>query len=110
MLGRRCASWLFPSEGFFDSVVWQALRLADPEKQGYVVRWPIRGSRFNTRNYPSTAMIIDDIETILETSLQGSLGINRREYKVSFLSGHGCAYILRITEGLLSCAGNTRLL
>jgi hypothetical protein len=55
-------------------------------------------------------MIIDDIETILETSLQGSLGINRQEYKVSFFSGHGCAYILRITEGLLSCAGDTRLL
>ena len=31
-------------------------------------------------------MIIDDIETILETSLQNSLDINRREYKVSFLS------------------------
>jgi hypothetical protein len=27
-------------------------------------------------------MIIDDIETILETSLQGSFGIGRREYKV----------------------------
>jgi hypothetical protein len=74
------------------------------------VRWPIWGSRFNTRDYPSTAMIIDDIETILETSLQDSLGINRREYKVSFLSGHGCAYILKNTEGLLSCVGNTRLL
>jgi actin-related protein 8 len=61
----------------------QALRLADPEKQGYIVRWPfIMGSRFNTRDYTSNAMIIDDIETILETSLQDSLGISRREYKV----------------------------
>jgi actin-related protein 8 len=50
------------------------------------VRWPIWGSRFNTRDYPSTAMIIDDIEAILETSLELSLNINRREYKVSFLS------------------------
>ncbi|KAI9440349.1 hypothetical protein H4582DRAFT_1936346 [Lactarius indigo] len=59
----------------------KALRLADPEKQGYIVRWPIMGSRFNTRDYPSIAMIIDDIETILETSLQGSFGISRSEYK-----------------------------
>lgn len=46
------------------------------------MRWPIWGSRFNTRDYPSNAMIIDDIETILEISLQISLNINRREYKV----------------------------
>ncbi|KAI0306069.1 actin-like ATPase domain-containing protein [Multifurca ochricompacta] len=59
----------------------KALRIADPEKQGYTVRWPIIGSRFNTRDYLSTAMIIDDIETIFETSLQGSLGIGRRQYK-----------------------------
>lgn len=59
------------------------------------MRWPILGSRFNARNYPSTAMIIDDIEAILETSLQDSLGIHRREYKVSFLSGRGSAYILK---------------
>jgi actin-related protein 8 len=52
------------------------------------VRWPILGPRYNTRDYPSIAMIIDDIETILETSLQGSLGISRREYKVSFHLGH----------------------
>ena len=31
-------------------------------------------------------MVIDDIEAILETSLQNSLNINRREYKVFFLS------------------------
>lgn len=40
------------------------------------------GSKFNARDYPSTAMIIDDIETILETSMQDSFGISRREYKV----------------------------
>ena len=74
------------------------------------MRWPIWGSRFNSRNYPSTAMIIDDIETILETSLQDSLGINRQDYKVFFLSEHGSAYILKNTEGLLSRAGDTRLL
>ncbi|KAH9967476.1 actin-related protein [Russula dissimulans] len=53
----------------------KALRLADPLKQGYVIRWPILGSKFNTRDYPSVALIIDDIETILETSLQGSFAV-----------------------------------
>jgi len=48
------------------------------------VRWPILGSKFNTRDYPSVALILDDIETILETSLQDSFGISAREYKVSF--------------------------
>ncbi len=55
-------------------------------------------------------MIIDDIEAIFEMSLQNSLNINRREYKVPFLSEWGCAYILKNIEGLLRCAGDTRLL
>ena len=46
------------------------------------MRWPLMGSKFNARDYTSTAMIIDDIETILETSLQDSFDISRREYKV----------------------------
>jgi len=76
-----CVDWISDVRAEPYYVGEKALRLADPEKQGYVVRWPIWGSRFNSRNYPSTAMVIDDIETILETSLQDSLGINRREYK-----------------------------
>ena len=40
------------------------------------------GAKFNARDYPSIAMIIDDIETILETSLQDSFDITRREFKV----------------------------
>ena len=46
------------------------------------------GSKFNARDYPSTAMIIDDIETILETTLEGSFSISRREYKVGISSLH----------------------
>lgn len=84
-VGEKVSQPLLTSERrFVKTVFCQALRLADPQKQGYIVRWPIWGSRFNMRDYSSVAMIIDDIETILETSLQGSLGINRREYKVSF--------------------------
>ncbi len=74
------------------------------------MRRPILGSRFNTRDYPSVALIVDDIETILETSLQDSFGISRRAYKVFFYSGHDCAYIFNNIQGLLSCAGDTRLL
>lgn len=76
-----CVDWIHDSTAEPYYVGEEALRLADLEKQGYIVRWPIWGSKFNTRDYPSNAMIIDDIEAILETSLQNSLNINRREYK-----------------------------
>ncbi|KAI0299322.1 hypothetical protein BC826DRAFT_906622 [Russula brevipes] len=76
-----CVDWIHDIAREPHYVGEKALRLADPEKQGYIVRWPILGPRYNTRDYPSIAMVIDDIETILETSLQGSLGISRREYK-----------------------------
>lgn len=87
----------------------QALRLADPEKQGYIVRWPLMGSKFNARDYPSTAMIIDDIETILETTLESSFSVSRREYKVGnlFPSCHRRGRILSHIEGLLRGTGNT---
>jgi hypothetical protein len=68
------------------------------------------GSRFNTRDYTSNAMIIDDIETILETSLQDSLSIGRREYKVPLYSGSRRIYVLNSVQGLFSCVGDTRLL
>ena len=66
------------------------------------------GSKFNARDYPSTAMTIDDIETILETTLEGSFSISRREYKVGNLSArHGHAHILSHIEGLLRGTGDT---
>ncbi|KAH9975732.1 hypothetical protein BGW80DRAFT_1436314 [Lactifluus volemus] len=76
-----CVDWIhdIATEPYY--VGEKALRLADPERQGYVVRWPIKGSRFNTRDYTSIAVVIDDIETILETSLKDSLGISHRDYK-----------------------------
>ena len=92
MLGKRCA-WPFLSGRVVNVCVWQALRLSDPQKQGYILRWPILGSRFNMRDYQSVAMIIDDIETILETTLQDSLSISRQAYKVFFLSSHGLSCI-----------------
>ena len=38
-------------------------------------------------------MIIDDIETILEATLQDSLNISRQAYKVFSPSGHGLSCI-----------------
>ncbi|RPD64111.1 actin-like ATPase domain-containing protein [Lentinus tigrinus ALCF2SS1-7] len=48
----------------------KALRLANPEEMGYAVRWPIYGGNFNTRDYPSTQLILADIEAILRESLR----------------------------------------
>ena len=59
-----------------------ALRLADPEKMGYAVRWPIYGGNFNTRDYPSMQVVYNDIETILREALKEK-GIEPSTYKVS---------------------------
>ncbi|KAI0765670.1 actin-like ATPase domain-containing protein [Trametes elegans] len=58
----------------------KALRLADPEKMGYVVRWPIYGGNFNTRDYPSMQVVYNDIETILREALKEK-GIEPSTYK-----------------------------
>ncbi|KAH9940809.1 actin-like ATPase domain-containing protein [Epithele typhae] len=47
-----------------------ALRLADPEKLGYFVRWPIYGGNLNTRDYPSTQLVLNDIEAIFREALK----------------------------------------
>ncbi|KAI0032652.1 hypothetical protein K488DRAFT_78343 [Vararia minispora EC-137] len=59
----------------------KVLLLSDPQKLGFAVRYPIVSSRFNTRDYPSTQMILDDIETIIATTLQEKLGIEPKFFK-----------------------------
>ncbi|KAF8916271.1 hypothetical protein CPB85DRAFT_1290585 [Mucidula mucida] len=59
----------------------KALRIADPERAGYVVRWPIHGSNFNTRDYTSFRTILGDIEAILRHTLKDKLNIHPRDYK-----------------------------
>ncbi|TFY71544.1 hypothetical protein EVG20_g1464 [Dentipellis fragilis] len=59
----------------------KALRLADPERLGYAVRWPMRGTKFNTRDYPSNQMILDDVETIINDTLLDKFDIHPRQYK-----------------------------
>lgn len=59
----------------------QVLRISDPRKLGYSVRWPIHGHNFNTRDYPSVQMILDDIETIISTALFEKYKLTRGDYK-----------------------------
>ncbi|KAJ7446742.1 hypothetical protein FB451DRAFT_1291356 [Mycena latifolia] len=60
----------------------KALRLANPQESGYTVRWPVRGSNFNTRDYgSSTQAILADIETVIQYTLRDKLGVNPRDYK-----------------------------
>ncbi|KAG9313025.1 hypothetical protein JVU11DRAFT_6464 [Chiua virens] len=59
----------------------KALRISDPQALNYIVRWPIHGQNFNTRDYPSVHMILDDIETIITNVLEEKLDIKRRDFK-----------------------------
>ncbi|KAF9561207.1 actin-related protein [Agrocybe pediades] len=59
----------------------KALRIIDPVASSYMVRWPIHGSNFNTRDYSSLQMILSDLEAIIEETLSERLNISRSEYK-----------------------------
>ncbi|PBK72447.1 actin-related protein [Armillaria solidipes] len=58
----------------------KALRIADPQRAGYSVKWPIYGPNFNTRDYSSLRVLMGDIETILRHTLRDKLNINPRDY------------------------------
>ena len=73
--------WISSSEESY-LVGEAALRLANPEEMGYVVRWPIYGGNFNTRDYPSAQLVLSDIEIILRESLKLK-GIEPNAYKAS---------------------------
>ncbi|KAG8741308.1 actin-like protein arp8 [Ceratobasidium sp. 414] len=60
----------------------KALSFGDPEDAGFTVKWPMRGSSLNTRDYDSAQAIISDIETIWTEALQQELEISRPKYKV----------------------------
>jgi actin-related protein 8 len=62
----------------------KVLRLADPHELGYAVRWPIQGGRFNTRDYSSIPMVLNDIETIIRKSLKDDIEVDSSSYKVYF--------------------------
>ncbi|EKM50060.1 uncharacterized protein PHACADRAFT_264564 [Phanerochaete carnosa HHB-10118-sp] len=58
-----------------------ALRLSDPAELGYVLRWPLYGGNFNTRNYNSTEEILGDIETIITAVLDEKFNVAPKSYK-----------------------------
>ncbi|OBZ74041.1 putative actin-related protein 8 [Grifola frondosa] len=67
----------------------KALHLADPAALGYVVRWPLYGGKFNTRDYPSTQLIVSDLEAILRTTLKERLSMDANSYKESLAATYG---------------------
>ncbi|KAF8637628.1 hypothetical protein AX17_002697 [Amanita inopinata Kibby_2008] len=73
--------WLDASCGEDVLIGEKALHLADPEKSGYLVRWPIYGSNFNTRDYGSIQENLCDIDVILRKTLQESANISPMDYK-----------------------------
>ncbi|WWC90112.1 uncharacterized protein L201_005045 [Kwoniella dendrophila CBS 6074] len=56
----------------------EALRL--PEKSGYKVRYPILQRNFNTRDWTSSQLLLDDISTIIQESLRTELDITPKDY------------------------------
>jgi actin-related protein 8 len=63
-------------------VTRKALRLADPVAGNYLVKWPIHGSNFNTRDYTSLQAILSDIELLVSHTLAERFDIGRSEYQV----------------------------
>lgn len=57
--------------------------MADPHGLGYTVKWPIYGARLNTSDYSSMQMALNDVETIIRTTLKEILKIDRKELKAS---------------------------
>ena len=47
-----------------------------------MVKWPIYGSNFNTRDYCSLQMILSDLEAIIRITLKDRLDISELDYKV----------------------------
>lgn len=47
------------------------------------MRWPIHADKFNTKDYPSNQMLLDDIEAIIRITLMDKLGITSQTVKAS---------------------------
>ncbi|CAK9786897.1 actin-like ATPase domain-containing protein [Cutaneotrichosporon oleaginosum] len=57
----------------------EALRLAD--SAGFRVRYPIHQRGFNSRDWASPQLLLDDISLIIQESLRTELGIRPKDYK-----------------------------
>jgi hypothetical protein len=49
--------------------VSQALKIASPEEEDFVLRWPLSKGTFNTVDYSSSAEVLADIQDILTSIL-----------------------------------------
>ncbi|KXN92421.1 Actin-related protein 8 [Leucoagaricus sp. SymC.cos] len=58
-----------------------ALRVGDPERAGYIVRYPIYNRNFNLRDYPSVQVVLNDIEAIIRKALQEKCELQQQDYK-----------------------------
>ncbi len=100
--------WIYSSDEPY-YVGEEALRIADPERMGYVTRWPIYGGNFNTRDYPSMQLIYSDVETIFREALKQK-GIEASAYKVGTWLDMSIMALICVYIGLLCCTCNSRLL
>ena len=64
----------------------QALKIANPEEQGFSLRWPISRGTFNTENYNSAEEVVSDIQDILTSILSVDFEIPVETFKVSLYS------------------------
>ncbi|KAL7422269.1 Actin-like protein arp8 [Cryptotrichosporon argae] len=86
----------------------EALRL--PESARYQLRWPIMRRGFNTRDWKTSQLLIDDIATILEETMRTELQITPRDYSkfsvVLIVPDHGDRfYVQELTRLLLGTMG-----
>ncbi|KAK7056412.1 Actin-like protein arp8 [Paramarasmius palmivorus] len=83
----------------------KALQIADPQASNYIVRWPIYGPKFNTRDYPSVQAILGDLETILRHTLKDRLNIEPKDYNATtFGAGISSACVVDIGAKTTSIA------
>jgi actin-related protein 8 len=74
--------WTDPSENVPAFVGDSALRLVEPERAGYAVRWPIKRGRLNKEGYRSMQELAGDIQELWTIVLRDELGIQLEELKV----------------------------
>ena len=61
-----------------------ALRLADPEKAGYSLRWPFLRGNFHTHGYSAAEELLGDVQLLWTLALEKELEIPASEHHVSF--------------------------
>lgn len=61
-----------------------ALRLADPEKAGYSLRWPFSRGNFHTHGYSAAEELLGDVQLLWTLALEKELEIPASEHHVSF--------------------------